>query len=54
MKNLHTLRYLLAGIALVSLFAAMMPVVLAADNPASAAAKKDLVLKGDAKCIALP
>jgi len=46
----HSLRYLLAGVALVSLSAAMMPVVLAADNPPSATARKDLVLNGDAKC----
>ena len=34
MKDLgHILRYLLAGIALVILSAAMMPLVLAADDP---------------------
>jgi DmsE family decaheme c-type cytochrome len=43
MKNLrHALQYLLAGIALAVLSAAMMPVALAAD--------KDLVLRDDAKC----
>jgi DmsE family decaheme c-type cytochrome len=43
MKDLrHTLKYLLAGIALVILSAAVMPNALAAD--------KDLVLREDAKC----
>jgi DmsE family decaheme c-type cytochrome len=43
MKDLrHTLQYLLAGIALAVLSAAVMPIALAAD--------KDLVLRDDAKC----
>lgn len=51
MKDLrHTLQYLLAGIALAVLSAAVMPIALAADKPGDSAADKDLVLRGDAKC----
>jgi DmsE family decaheme c-type cytochrome len=51
MKDLrHTLQYLLAGIALALLSAAVMPIALAADKPGDTAANMDPVLRGDAKC----
>src|SRR5450759_1011771 len=51
MKDLrHTLQYLLAGIALAVLSAAVMPIALAADKPGDSSANKDLVLREDAKC----
>jgi DmsE family decaheme c-type cytochrome len=51
MKDLrHTLQYLLAGIALALLSAAVMPIALAADKPGDSAANKDPVLRDDAKC----